>query len=572
MDSSNLSISSQTSSSAIIREAMPSDFKFFMTFLPSSLRILSLADSNLSNESFPKDFSCLAMIEELCLDENPIVSLPNCVGTLPRIQKLSIDHCYDVISVEHLPRTLREFSMLTYDESAIRKIKFDPELPPLKLGGIPEWAASHSPVEIEGIIKIQRMADVEEKLLHSLGWDFIKEGHLLTDDIQMYYEFGIFSTISWLKGMPEWIRCRRKGPSISFTIPSSPKKLRGLNFYCVNWPSFIGHVIFKIKISNITKKQTWIYKHYSGDAWVCVGCISWLSHWMFGPNEMKAGDNIIIECSRNMECGVGVVYDDGSMEEDVLSYYKSWNHIIGGDLSPFQATTGEYHLWNCRFTGVRNYEFSSPFIGGQGSYKEKEGVMFKAFSTKKSEIVGSQAQCSQTRPTAMPPVEAPCMPMFPQGLGQQTFDGQPQLTLIPPQPGPGLGHQHQLVPGMSSPMANFCMPMVPTCLMQQQMVPFAPMYSHPPGSDAGNVLMASVLYDVEKAMHLRDAGGIFALTNTSPTEQRTMSDEDQYPPLEQLEAESEATVTTDCLRLLESPEALKAKVAEAMEFEQGRSQ
>ncbi|MFS7898408.1 putative polyadenylate-binding protein/Hyperplastic disc protein [Helianthus anomalus] len=170
----------------------------------------------------------------------------------------------------------------------------------------------------------------------------------------------------------------------------------------------------------------------------------------------------------------------------------------------------------------------------------------------------------------MPPAEAPCMPMFPQGLGQQTFDGQPQLTLIPPQP--GLGHQHQLVPGMSSP----------TCqqeaggsrvgvlsLMQQQMVPFGPMYSHPPGSDAGNVLMASVPYDVERAMHLRNAGGIFALTNASPTEQTTMPGEDQYPPLEQLEAESEAMVTRDFLRLLESPEARKAKVAEAMEIEQG---
>ncbi|KAJ0792594.1 hypothetical protein HanOQP8_Chr01g0019751 [Helianthus annuus] len=137
------------------------------------------------------------------------------------------------------------------------------------------------------------------------------------------------------------------------------------------------------------------------------------------------------------------------------------------------------------------------------------------------------------------------------------------------------------------PMANFYMPMVPTCqqeacpggsrvgvpgpqnhqqplsLMQQQMVPFGLMYPHPPGSDAGNVLMASVPYDVEKAMHLRDAGGIFALTN------HYMSDEDQYPPLEQVEAESEATVTRDFLRLLESPEARKAKVAEAMEIEQG---
>ncbi|KAJ0809845.1 putative TIR domain, P-loop containing nucleoside triphosphate hydrolase [Helianthus annuus] len=577
MDSSDVSISSQTSSSAIIREAMPSDFKFFMTFLPSSLRILSLTNNKLSNKSFPMDLSCLAMLEELCLNENPIVSLPICVGTLPRIQKLSIDECYDVISVGHLPRTLREFSMFTYDESAkIRIIKFDPEMPPLKLEALPGWAASHLPVEIEGIIKIEPMEDVEEKLLNSLGWkksDFIKEGHLEAHDIQMMlYEFGIFSTIYWGKGMPEWIRYRSWDLSISFIIPSSPKKLRGLNFCCVNWLPFTCDCFSmpKIKISNITKKQTWIYDHYTSVRG--KDCYSWLSHWMFGPNEMKAGDDIIIQikCSYKLECGVGVVYDDGSMEEDEvdeLSYYKSWNHIIGGDLSAFQLTTGEYYLHSYQFTRHSIEAFHVPFIGYKSSYKEKE-VIFKAFSIKKSEIVGSQAQCSQTRPTATPPAGAPCMPTFPYGLGQQTFDGQPQLTLIPTQP--GLGHQHQLVPGMSSPMANFCMPMVPTCqqeaggsrvsvpgpqnhqqplsLMQQQMVPFGLMYSHPPGSDTGNALMASVPYDVEKAMHLRDAGGIFALTNASPTEQRIMPGEDQYPPLEQLEAESEAAVTRDFLR------------------------
>ncbi|KAJ0783773.1 hypothetical protein HanLR1_Chr01g0024271 [Helianthus annuus] len=199
------------------------------------------------------------------------------------------------------------------------------------------------------------MADVEEKLLHSLGWDFIKEGCLLTDDIQMYYEFGIFSTIYEGKGMPESIRCRSEGRSISFIIPSSPNKLRGLNFCWLIWPPVTSETFpMTIKMSNITKKQTWIYHRYRPYTWVHgKDCFSWLSHWMFGPNEMKAGDNIIIECymykvvSYKMECGVGVVYDDGSMEEeeDVLSYYKSWNHIIGGDLSAFQLTTGgEYYL------------------------------------------------------------------------------------------------------------------------------------------------------------------------------------------------------------------------------------
>ncbi|KAJ0792591.1 hypothetical protein HanOQP8_Chr01g0019721 [Helianthus annuus] len=148
-----------------------------------------------------------------------------------------MDYCDDVISVESLPRTLREFSIFANEYAKIRKIKFDPEMPPLKLQGIPGWAASHSSVEFEGMIKIEPMADVEEKLLHSLGWkksDFIKEGHLDAHNIKMCYEFGIFSTTYEGKGMPEWIRCRSWGPSISFIIPSFPKKLRGLNFCCVN--------------------------------------------------------------------------------------------------------------------------------------------------------------------------------------------------------------------------------------------------------------------------------------------------------------------------------------------------
>ncbi|KAM0010759.1 hypothetical protein Hdeb2414_s0070g00772971 [Helianthus debilis subsp. tardiflorus] len=215
----------------------------------------------------------------------------------------------------------------------------------------------------------------------------------------MFYEFGIFRTFYMWKGMPESISCRSEGRSISFIIPSSPKKLRGLNFSCWNWLPLTSYSFSRstIKISNITKMQTWIYQHYSGYNWVDEEkCYSWLSHWMFGPNEMKAGDNIIIECyieedeeeeeerererkrkKKKMECGVGVVYDDGSMEEEeeeVLSYYKSWNHIIGGDLSAFQLTTGEYYLHNWNFTRNSHEEFYVPFIGNKSSYKGKCGL------------------------------------------------------------------------------------------------------------------------------------------------------------------------------------------------------
>ncbi|CAN4095373.1 unnamed protein product [Withania somnifera] len=64
-----------------------------------------------------------------------------------------------------------------------------------------------------------------------------------------------------------------------------------------------------------------------------------------------------------------------------------------------------------------------------------------------------------------------------------------------------------------------------------------------------------------------------ALANAPPEQQRTMLGESLYPLVDQLEHEHAAKVTgmllemdqTEVLHLLESPEALKAKVSEAME-------
>ncbi|XP_076887457.1 polyadenylate-binding protein 2-like [Bidens hawaiensis] len=214
-----------------------------------------------------------------------------------------------------------------------------------------------------------------------------------------------------------------------------------------------------------------------------------------------------------------------------------------------------------------------------------------------------QAQFSQIRPLAMAPTGAPRMPMFPPsgpGLGQQMFYGQAQPTFIPPQP--GFGYQQQLVPGMrpgGGPLPNFFMPMVPpgqqgqrpggrhgpgqqnqqqsVPLMQPPMMPRGRVYRYPPGRDV------SAPYDMGNPMQMRDTAAISqpipigalasALANASPSEQRTMLGENLYPLVEQLEGESAAKVTgmllemdqTEVLHLLESPEALKAKVAEAME-------
>ncbi|XWS68050.1 hypothetical protein CRYUN_Cryun04dG0057000 [Craigia yunnanensis] len=225
-----------------------------------------------------------------------------------------------------------------------------------------------------------------------------------------------------------------------------------------------------------------------------------------------------------------------------------------------------------------------------------------------------QAQFSQMRPVAMAPSVAPRMPMYPPGgpgLGQQIFYGQAPPAIFPPQP--GFGYQQQLVPSMrpgGAPMPNFFVPMVqqgqqgqrpggrragpvqqgqqPVPLMQQQMLPRGRVYRYPPGRGLPDVSMPnvaggmlSVPYDMG-GMPMRDAslsqpipiGALAsALANSTPDQQRTMLGENLYPLVEQLEPDAPAKVTgmllemdqTEVLHLLESPEALKAKVAEAME-------
>lgn len=225
-----------------------------------------------------------------------------------------------------------------------------------------------------------------------------------------------------------------------------------------------------------------------------------------------------------------------------------------------------------------------------------------------------QAQFAQMRPIAMGPTVGPRVPMYPPsgpGIGQQIFYGQGPPAIIPSQP--GFGYQQQLVPGMrpgGAPVPNFFVPMVqqgqqgqrpggrraggvqqsqhPVPMMSPQMLPRGRMYRYPPGGRVPDVPMPgvaggmfSVPYDVA-GMPMRDAtisqqipiGALAtALANASPEQQRTMLGENLYPLVEQLEPDNAAKVTgmllemdqTEVLHLLESPEALKAKVAEAMD-------
>ncbi|CAL5401877.1 unnamed protein product [Camellia sinensis] len=61
--------------------------------LPRFLVHLSLVDCNLSGDAFPKDLSNLSSLQILNLSNNPICSLPNCIGGLTGLQILELDEC-----------------------------------------------------------------------------------------------------------------------------------------------------------------------------------------------------------------------------------------------------------------------------------------------------------------------------------------------------------------------------------------------------------------------------------------------------------------------------------------------
>ncbi|GJT22892.1 hypothetical protein Tco_0892829 [Tanacetum coccineum] len=199
----------------------------------------------------------------------------------------------------------------------------------------------------------------------------------------MLYEFGIFSTCFPGKEVPKWLAHRSSESSISFTIPSSSanKRIEGLNICFVHTFSrdILNNYIL-VEVKNITKDRSWTYLGYISASGYADDDLVWLSHWMFGNNELEAGDEVSVtiideeEDGRVMvtECGMSFVYSDRDKESvDPLSYYKSWKHIIGRDLSAFEDTSGNYRLSNYK---VCPDEFKRLFYSETRFKKSFDGI------------------------------------------------------------------------------------------------------------------------------------------------------------------------------------------------------
>ena len=101
---------------------------------------------------------------------------------------------------------------------------------------------------------------------------------------------------------------------------------------------------------------------------------------MFGNNELEAGDQVSVtmyesDSTKVSECGMSFVYSERDKESvDPLSYYKSWKHIIGRDLSAFEFETGNYNLNSNKFCPGA-YEFKRKFYSETRFKKSFDNIL-----------------------------------------------------------------------------------------------------------------------------------------------------------------------------------------------------
>ncbi|KAK4493039.1 hypothetical protein RD792_018146, partial [Penstemon davidsonii] len=337
------------------------------TSLPSSLVSLSLSECNLSETAFPVVLCNLVYLQELNLSRNPLTGLPNFISGLSNLQKLNLDACTMLQSLQGLPdiETLTVAgcsSLVTITNLSTSS----------KVQNI-QTIRCENLTEVQGLFSLKPFRSSNVKMLRSLGifnLESIPNSEVNLQDgitfstkkrpLQLLYEFGITSTTIPGWEVPIWFSNKNTGSSISFAVPSHPK---GLNICCVYEKSdsncvkeawFPEHQLFA-KVYNKTKNLTWIYFP------TCFGIpeveqdLLWLSYWTF-QNQLESGDEVNVSIISGdsfyiSECGINFGQEEDTCD---INNILAWNEVIGGDLSAFRLSTGVYYL--CRTTFLRNYE------------------------------------------------------------------------------------------------------------------------------------------------------------------------------------------------------------------------
>ncbi|KAM7473695.1 hypothetical protein LguiB_020938 [Lonicera macranthoides] len=220
--------------------------------LPHSLVDLDFSFCELFDDSLPFAFSNLSRLKYLNLSGNFFCSLLDRIKSLSSLQWLSIGACESLDSVLGLPSNLRYLDVANV--TPLRRITF--ESAPNQLNEIDTFGCINL-VEIEGILKTEPIEKVDRRIIKNLGIDIES-----IKNLKGLYEFGIFKTFIPRGKIPSCFSERKKGSSMSFTVPSRPKSMiKCFNICSVYLEGFRGYhnCWGGIKINNKTKDLTWVY-------------------------------------------------------------------------------------------------------------------------------------------------------------------------------------------------------------------------------------------------------------------------------------------------------------------------
>ncbi|CAL5399060.1 unnamed protein product [Camellia sinensis] len=341
--------------------------------LPRFLVHLSLVDCNLSGDAFPKDLSNLSSLQILNLSNNPICSLPNCIGGLTGLQILELDECerlqsltveknlkilsavgctlVEKVTFQSFPSTI-ELKHL-YDAYIMwqnlkdlyySKCGFNPG--PFTLEYSSTWENQFvvknywrpllvygtwdNIIEIMGEFKLEPIGIIDVEIMNNLGLPNLGSMGSPTVMLSSLYSknsmklplqgcHGRHIFYAYLPGseIPTWFNLKNTGSSISFIVPSHFKiqALSVCSIYALSNNTKYPYISNAHTIIN-NKTKSLIWSHSPSVFGIPEGDedLMWLSYWKF-ENQLEGGDELNISVVGNedfqvKEFGVHLVYKE----------------------------------------------------------------------------------------------------------------------------------------------------------------------------------------------------------------------------------------------------------------------
>ncbi|XP_020412940.1 uncharacterized protein LOC18771140 [Prunus persica] len=292
-----------------IGEFWPGRSLSILSCLQSSLVELSLQGCNLSDDSFPRDFSNPASLRILNLGHNPICCLPNCVQGLTGLNELFFWECRRLKSLVRLPKVGRlhlEFCV-SLKKIANQSDQFQKHTTScFHNDNLVEWEYNYKLepigrvdvkiINLLGLCKLESMARIRlRKPYQSSNGDDL-------NPVQGLYERGIFSTFFAGEEVPGQFSHKSGGSSISFTVPllDNYHRIGGLKVFAVYtkhandspW-ALPGPMITRVR--NKSKGLKWIYAPSHCGIPGKGEDMTWLSHWNLEEEvHLDGGDQMAV--------------------------------------------------------------------------------------------------------------------------------------------------------------------------------------------------------------------------------------------------------------------------------------